>query len=232
MTDGHSAAVAFMNNFFNRETNSQLRFRKLWAAHGDSVVCLVSDLTANKMTAPARTALEQCRLRGTVTVAEENSEPRQLSPGEHRLAKVRWLQHGQLAYILPTPMPLTVKFGEVTGNWHRINAGKSEAPITDRIFLPVAEHDTNPKSQTFAYLIAHADTAEKAATLSATPPFAILRNNPSCQAVRFSDGTLMAVFYQPDGGKLELEGKTILTVTKPCVILQSNGKTLVKPLAN
>ncbi|MEK9983965.1 MAG: polysaccharide lyase beta-sandwich domain-containing protein, partial [Opitutae bacterium] len=42
------------------------------------------------------------------------------------------------------------------------------------------------------------------------------------QCIRFADGTMMAAFYTP--GKVEVNGKTVLSVDKPCLAVGSKNE--------
>jgi chondroitin AC lyase len=66
-------------------------------------------------------------------------------------------------------------------------------------------------------------TAKTLDQLTKKMPFEVVRNDRDVQCIRFADGTLMAAFYTP--GKVELDGKLILSVDKPCLALWS-GKEL------
>jgi len=198
--------------------------RKAWAMHGDVVVCLIGDLRTEDLTAPVRTALDQSRLEEQVTVSAGSEVPEAMTEGLHHLRNVHWIQHGHFAYIPLQPASMTLRLGPVTGSWHSINVAQSAEAVTEPVFLPVLEHGSSPHGQSTGYVLAACSTPAQTAALVAHPTWAILRNDAQCQAVRFKDGTLMAVFYEPGG--LEENGELLLKTDHPSLILKSNGKTV------
>jgi len=66
-------------------------------------------------------------------------------------------------------------------------------------------------------VLASCATARQAQTLAHQPSWKVLRNDTTCQAVSFADGTVMAAFFQP--GSLALKPNSQLTVNKPCLVL-------------
>jgi len=197
--------------------------RKAWAMHGDVVVCLIGDLRTDGLTELVRTALDQSRLEGPVTVATGSGAPKTMLAGSHDLNDVHWIQHGHFAYIPLGPAHMTLRLGPVTGDWRSINFAQSSETISKTVFLPVLEHGTNPQGQSTGYVLAACSTPDQATALVAHPTWTVLRNDAQCQAVRFTDGTLMAAFYA--SGRLEENGKLLLEAAHPSLILKSNGET-------
>ncbi|GAF86268.1 unnamed protein product, partial [marine sediment metagenome] len=178
----------------------ELRARKAWLCHGDLVVCLIGDLTTSGISAPVRTALDQCRLRGAVTVGDGRGRRtisgggpaaaaagrkvgRLVARGPHELTDVRWLHHHDVAYLMLDPSQLTLKTGPVTGSWRSINRGLPDGRASDRVFMPVLEHGTGAKDRSTGYVIAPGIAAEQAARLASRLPFDLLSNDARCQAV-------------------------------------------------
>jgi len=197
--------------------------RKAWAMHGDVVVCLIGDLRSEGISAPVRTALDQSSLQGAVTVSTGTNAPEIMPAGSHALSDVHWIQHGSFVYIPLQPAAMTLQLGPVTGTWKSINTSRSDAPVNDSIFLPVLEQGTNPQGQSGGYVLAACSTPGQAAALFSRPTWTVLRNDAQCQAVRFIDGTLMAVFYQ--AGRLEENGHLLLDTDHPALLMRVDGKT-------
>ncbi len=216
--DEVSGISAMDYRFADKEAS--LSARKMWACHGDVVVCLIGDLQGNGFTSPVQTALEQSALRGAVTVADEQGNIKTLLNGNYPTQPLRWVQHDGLVYV-PLGAPVSLRIGPVTGTWQAINKGGSTAPLTLPVFLPILQHGVAPKAQASGFAIASAKTPQEAAAIFARPTWTILRNDAQCQAVRFSDGTLMAAFYEPS--QISENGKVLLAADKPCLVMQKQN---------
>lgn len=203
-----------------------MKGRKFWAAHGDHIVCLIGGvsipgnddeaLLLKRETHPygLYTALEQCRLRGSVTFGVEKSAPRTLEqplPGE--VSGVRWIHHASFAYLLMQPSRVEFRVGKVRGSWRKISESESSDEIHDQRFMPVIRHGR----ESLGYILSYAPDASAASAMAAQLPAEILRNDDVAQAVRFADGTIMAAFYRASvirGQKADL-----ISVDRPCILL-------------
>jgi chondroitin AC lyase len=218
--DGASGATAMDYRFANGE-NQTLGARKFWACHGDAVVCLIADLRASTPGAPIRTALDQCLLRGEVTIGNENGEVKVLPAGHHDTLKLRWIHHAGFAYLPLGELPVTLQLGDATGTWHSINISRSSEQVTIPVFLPVLEHGAQPDGQSSGYALISCPLPQQAAQCAALPAWQVLRNDANCQAMRFSDGTVMAVFYRP--GRIDAPG-VLWQVDQPCLVMLGQGQ--------
>jgi chondroitin AC lyase len=226
--DGVSGATVMDYRFGNKEGTVGLSARKLWATDGDTLVCLISDLKTMGTTEPVRTALDQCLLQGTVTVADKNGGVTIVPPGIQAAQPLRWIHHSGFVYIPLGTSPVSLKTGPVTGAWQLINQSTSKDPVTKSVFLPVLEQGTSPNGTAGGFAISLARTSGDAAKIADKPSWQILKNDAGCQAVRFADGNLMVAFYQ--AGKLEEAGKAVLEVSQPCLVLRSkDGLRLCDP---
>lgn len=214
--DGRSGFVAMDYTLDDANDTHALHARKLWALHRDLAIALIGDLTRTAAAEPVRTALDQRRLAGPVTLGTARGETRTLPEGSHHIDDVAWLHHDGFAYLPLRASTLTLSLGPVTGSWRDINLNQPARPVTLPVFLPVLEHGHAPRSAASGFVLASAPTPEDAAALAATPAWEVLRNDAGCQALRFADGTLMAAFYRP--GRLEAADKT-LEVDRPCLLM-------------
>jgi hypothetical protein len=205
---------------FGKNDRATLTARKLWACHADVVVALIADLNAPDLDQPVRTALDQCTLRGAVTVADRKGTPRILPEGEYRNLSVRWLHHGGFAFSPLNGIPLSVHIGPATGSWASVGRSLSPRPVTARTFLPILEHGKRPSLQNSGFVIV-SSTATKAPKLLKNPCWHVLRNEASVQAVQFSDGMLMACFYEP--GEIAAAGRRLVAVGAPCLVMLEPG---------
>ena len=89
------------------------------------------------------------------------------------------------------------------------------------MFLPVLTHGANVEDASAGYAILSCPTLAQAPDLARMPGYRLVRNDAGCQAVRWNDGTLMAVFHAP--GELRDGVRTLLVVDQPCLILSRPG---------
>jgi len=193
-----------------------LGVRKLWAYHGDLVVCLLGGWQKADGKKGLRTTLDQCALQGAVQ-ANVGGKTSSLKSGTHQLQDVRWVLHNQVGYVPLSPSAMSLKLGEVEGSWHSISSGQSKATVKENVFLCDLLHGESPKAGGF--ILAPGSTAKTLDKLTSKPPCVVIRNDRKAQCIRFADGTFMAAFYAPD--KIELNGKLILSVDKPCLAIWS-----------
>ncbi|MBZ4187589.1 polysaccharide lyase family 8 super-sandwich domain-containing protein [Niabella beijingensis] len=196
-----------------------LEARKFWACYGDKIICLAGGLKTDQVSEPVYTALDQCRLRGPVTV---NSPTQVLRGGTTRLDQVRWIHHAGFAYIPLQPAVMEVHAEQRSGTWYAINNAESRDTVREAVFMPVLLHRAGQPS---GYVLSTAKTAEQAAVLALKPDWKVLRNDKDIQAVRFSDGVVMAAFYT--GGKLMLDQRRYLQTDQPCMMVVKKGKLYI-----
>ncbi|ANH81716.1 chondroitin AC lyase [Niabella ginsenosidivorans] len=212
--------VTAMHYIVTDTTGKQtLEARKLWACYQDKVICLIADLKTRQLPGTVYTALDQCRLRGPVTI---NSQQQVVWNGVRRLTNVRWIHHAGFAYIPLQPAVVELHAENVSGTWYAINNAESRDTVREAVFMPVMWH---PQLQSCGYVLSAAKTAAQAAKLASKPDWNVLQNDKSIQAIRFSDGVVMAAFYAP--GKLMLDQQHYLQTDRPCMILLNKGKLYV-----
>ena len=115
------------------------------------------------------------------------------------LAEGDSILHGGIRYtaLRDTRIKSTVEVKQ--GSWRRNNAALSEETVSAEVLTLVVEHSEKGKCE-YAYMISSADTP--------TPRVEVLRNDPTLQAIRLPDGSVMAVFHQ--SAELVLEDKRII----------------------
>lgn len=194
--------------------NSQgITAKKMWACHNGIVVCLVAGLEQKDMQDDIVTVLNQCRWHGNVFADTQKDS---LTEGEHMIDKVKWLYHDGLAYLFLQPTTIDIKLKTVTGTWAAINASGPKETVTEKVFLPVIKHRLEKSSHSIGYVLTSCETSAGARLLSQSPSWAILRNDTSCQAILFADGTIMAAFFS--AGSLTIQKKK-LVADKPCLVM-------------
>jgi chondroitin AC lyase len=203
VSDGKTGLTVMDYQLESKDKRKTLSAKKFWAAAGQQVVCLISGLQGSGITA-AYTTLDQCRWRGGESINDS------------------WIYHNGFAYIPLKPGTLTLKKGTATGSWKAINASETDTIVTEKVFMPVMQHQMLENGAT-GYVLAACKNPKDAARLAAKPQWKVLRNDKEVQAVVFNDGTLMAAFYQE--GKFQLPDKNrLISVDQPCLVLMSNRK--------
>jgi chondroitin AC lyase len=215
---GLSAMDYVMKDTADQQT---LSARKAWAFHGDVVVCLVAAMDAQQVAGSIYTALDQCRVQGTVTVNVGGKvlRPEATENTSGNMADVKWLHHAGFAYIPLRPAAFNLRFGKVTGAWSSVNGSEPATPLTEAVFSPVMLHDPAKEKNT-GYALAYCETPQQAAKLVKKPTWRVLRNDAQCQAVQFADGATMVAFYAPGsiGG---------IQADQPCLVLRKKNACYV-----
>lgn len=216
VSDGKSG-LTVMDYRMKGSGDELLKAKKSWACHGQAVICLIAGPETTGVKGNVYTTLDQCRLRGDVIV---NQPGNRLSEGEHQPGDVRWIYHAGIAYIPLQRSPVSLYMGTATGNWASVNASLSPEVVREKVFRPAIFHKAGEENT--AYAMVWANTPAEAAAIAEKPPWNILCNDTSCQAVQFSDGISMISFFS--AGSVLIKKKR-MTVDKPCLILIS-GDTL------
>jgi chondroitin AC lyase len=221
VSDGVSGLSAMDYRLADKEQKQTLSAHKFWACHKDLVVCLISDLSGENISDNVYTAMDQCRLQGDVTV---NKPGNTLSGGLHKLNKTKWIHHASFAYIPLYDVDVHIQIKEVTDSWKSINVSQPDIPVTEKIFMPVLDHDGGLQEQSAGYVLAPAPSPVHAEKIAVRPDWKILQNDNECQAVLFNDGTIMAAFFSPSA----LKNKHYqLAVDKPCLVLIRDKKMFI-----
>ncbi len=203
-----------------RETDGRsLAVRRFWAFHEDWVLGLVGGWKKTENQFPY-TCLDQRRWRGKVVAGFEDGESRVIEEGGHDLEGVRYLWHDGVAYLLLQPEAVHLRLGEASGSWYRINRNRSEERVSEKLFLAVLEHGSEPRPGGF--VIAPAETPDPVRAWVREEDWSVLRNDEKVQAVLFGDNTGMAAFYEP--GSLQQDRLGRLTVDRPCLAFWNEGQ--------
>ncbi len=196
-----------------------LRARKAWIFHGDTIVCLGSDIRGES-SAPAATTLNQAHLRGAVTVRTATGQ-QSLKAGTHTLKAPEFVEHDGWRYTFLTPADARLELGPVTGNWRKVfnNPSTPKADVTGPLFTLWIEHGVKPQSATYAYAISPAGTGELPA---------LLANTPALQGVQLAPGRFAFVCWEP--GEVALPGRPRIHFSQPCLgWLEGDRLNLVDP---
>ncbi|ATC65425.1 chondroitin AC lyase [Nibricoccus aquaticus] len=199
-----------------------LTARKFWVAHQNVVIGLIGALTSTQTGEPVRTALDQRRLRGAVTVADAEGTTT-LPTGRQERRGVAWIHHDGLVYVPLGAAAVSFSLGPVSGAWRDINLNGPVDPVSENIFLAVLEHGLSPQGVASGFVVIPCDSVRKAARLVKKPSWSILRNDAEAQVVRFADGTWMAAFYV--AGKFNVPSHKLSVETDaPCLLIFNRGE--------
>ncbi len=212
--NGQSGMAAMDYERVDEEGTARLAVRKMWAFHEDLAVCLMAGWRLRGQEGEVYTGLDQCTLREAPTVRAAGGPPEQLPEGRHERQDVLWVLHAGIAYVPLAPARVAARVGPATGSWHSISTGASDEPVTEPVFCLSLHHGSQPKPCGFA--VAAGASAEDAQRIAENPPWTVLRNDASCQAMKFEDGPRLAVFYEP--GAVE-DGDSSLRVEAPCLAM-------------
>jgi chondroitin AC lyase len=218
----YSSGAAVMDYAVGTGEATTLTARKFWVTHSGRVVGLIGALNRTVPGAPVRTALDQRRLQGPVTV-EDAAGVSVLPLGKTSRQGVRWILHDGLLYVPLGGETVSFSLGPVTGSWNDINLNYGAEPVTEPIFLAVLEHGTAPASAASGFVILPCNSVATAKKLTKKPAWTISQNDATAQAVKFSASSWMVAFHA--AGKTSLGRNLEITVDAPCLLL-CNGSEL------
>jgi chondroitin AC lyase len=177
-----------------------VRARKAWFFHGDTIVCLGAGISGTNLT----TTVNQCLSRGPVRARVDGREVT-CADGVLESGKVEWVEHDGTRYAFPKAQRVVISNRRQTGNWSRVyhSAAAPREDVTTPVFCLWVDHGRSPTNASYAYAIQPAGEE-------------VLVNNEQLQAVRFADGSVQAVFWEP--GKLQN-----IEVDQPSVVML-NGR--------
>lgn len=216
VSDGKSGLTAM--DYKLEGNGKSISAHKIWAVHNGIILYLMSDIN-NIGTGEIFTTLDQCRLRGPVTV---NSAGNIIPMGSNLTEGVKWIHHSGFGYIPLNPSQVKLNLNRVNGSWAAINSSGSKDLISEEVFMPVLNHSSSENST--GYAIAACSTPQDAALLANKPQWKILRNDKACNAVAFNDGTIMAALFA--AGKVKA-GKRLIEANRPCLIMLTGNKVFV-----
>ncbi len=210
VSDGMYGTAAF--DFVRDE----LRARKAWFFFDDEFVCLGAGISC-PTDAPVLTTLNQCHMRGPVTVSDGKGE-RTLGKGINALENVRWVHHDGIGYVFPGPRTLTVGGAPQRDNWKRINRRYPAGEGTLDVFSVWIDHGAKPTDAAYCYVVAPGTDRKDMGGRAGALPVRILKNTKDQQAVHHPGLKVTGiVFYAP--GKVAADDALHVAADKPCLVL-------------
>jgi len=209
VTDGRRGLAAMIYE------RGGLTARKAWAFLDDRVVCWgVIACTEN---VPVVTSVNQCALRGPVTVASEGV-PKAMEKGRQGVEGPAWVHHDGVGYVVTKGRRLAVTAQAQTGDWHRVHHRYSKDEVSRDVFALAIDHGTKPKADAYAYTILPGAAVARMADAAPNSAAEVVWQSPAVQAVAAEKGSVvLAVFFEP--GRLAWGDGGSLAADVPCLVL-------------
>lgn len=224
VTDGLYGAAAF--DFISPQ--DPLRAKKSWFFFDDVYVCLGTQIEC-RANNPAFTTLNQCYLKGDVTVATAEGTS-VAERGDHTYGQAKWILHDNVGYaFMDAPREVGMYNKAVTGNWQRLNRQTTitKENFENDIFALWINHGPRVSNGHYAYAVLPGADVAKMNAFAAKPSVVVLSNTKDIQAVAHMGlGIGYAVFYS--GGTISV-GNASLTCDTPLMVMAklSNGQVKI-----
>lgn len=207
--------------YFYPNARVNLSAKKGWFMFDDEIVCLGNSITAasGNDAYDANTTLNQCNLKGNVTVSENGSDVAGLTTvGEHNyIAAPKWVLHDSIGYVFPAGGNVVVSNKSQDGNWYDINNNGVNAPVSRDIFSLWFNHGKNATNASYAYIIVPGKNADSMKAYCAEKNIVILANNDSVQAVYNRSLDMFGIIFYKTAS-LSAEG-IVVSADKGCALL-------------
>ena len=224
VTDGIYGVVAF--DF--KSPHDPLIARKSWFFFDEEYICLGAGISC-KHQQPVVTTINQCLLRGEVTLFAKNQKSVVLQ-GEKEFENVDWVFHDGIGYVFPKPTNVELKNSAATGSWWDISkqSDSSKEQVSLDVFKLWINHGSRPSDESYQYIVVPATSLVKMEQNSSKKNIIILANTPEVQATMNTNlGICQAVFYK--AGEIEFsDGFKLGTDNPGIVMLKMNGGKVEK----
>ena len=178
--------------------NGEVAAKKSYFFFGREMAALGSGIHSD-VDAPVQTSVAQLRSAGETVWNEAGTE----------------FCNGNFTYrLLQVDRGALAETGEHTGNWKRVTAALSSAPVKGELFTLTIDHGVRPGNGSYAYLVAFHPAGEWGAQLLKTDSDAI--------HVVAEGGAIMAAFYEP--GSVTLPDGSLLEAKQPALVMLRNGR--------
>jgi chondroitin AC lyase len=199
VTDGNYGAAAF--DFIS--PHDPLSAKKAWFFFEGEYVCLGAGIDTY-IESPVVTTLNQCRLDGDVFVMADGNET-VLDRNTHELSDVKWIHHGEVAYLFPEPETVHLSNKEETGSWYRVNrqTRSSKEEIRMDVFKLWFDHGVRPEKESYCYMVVPSVEVSEIMDTSDFRRIEVLSNTEELQAVRHDELKIVqAIFYESGSVKV------------------------------
>lgn len=195
-TDGHVGVAVYT------QALDGVTAKKAYFFGPGAVVLLGADIHAD-VGYPVATTIQQAHLRGDVRQGDG------------------WVWHDRIGYV---GEGLSVDAGERDGDWRNV-VGNYNAPAPDRrkVFRLTVEHGDRPRDASYACTVYPAVDADAFVGTAAAARPVVSSNTSALQAVRWPDGTAMAVFHTPGTWRPDPASTDEFVAHTPGVVLLRGG---------
>lgn len=178
--------------------NGELTAKKSYFFPGSGMVCVGSGIRS-RVDAPVITAVAQQRASG-----ELKRDPHSGT-----------VSNGSFSWKILSAPGAEIRTGihDVTGNWKRVTAALSAAPVRGKIFYLYLDHGRRPRNGGYAYAVTPLGKPWE--------PVRLKTSSDSIHAIACR-GMVMATFYRP--GWAEFPDGTRLTAEQPCLLMVRGGR--------
>ncbi len=218
-TDGKYGSAAFDFD----SPHDPLTARKAWFFFDHEFVCLGAGIQS-RSDYPVATTLNQCLLNGTVTV-KAVKKTTVLEKGDHILTNVSWIFHDRVAYLFPSPVPVSVSNKTCSGFWQDLVVSpwsKNQPEVKKDIFSAWFDHGLHLRDRSYEYIVVPGIEAGQADQYLKKNKIITLSNTTRMQAVYHQGLNLCeAVFYEP--GSLVFGERFKVEVSQPGIYLFETG---------
>lgn len=217
--DGGSATMDYLRT----GEFGHVQVRKFWAFHDGMMVCLLGGWDYTTFWGQITTGIEQAHFRAPLTLSK-GGEITVVEPGKdvsHAELDVDWVLQNGVGYYFFNPQESRVQAGPYSGDWRRINRDLPLDLKVEPVLAIALEHSHEPKPSGYAVFLG--TDVEQMSAIAEDRPWEILRNDSAAQAIRFRDGTIMAVIYEADIATL-IDG---IQFGRPCVASWKGEKLVI-----
>ncbi len=189
-----------------------LKAKKSWFMFGDYILSLGSGINANT-NFPVVSSINQVFLKGPLEISKND-----VIEGEkeqNQSVEPDWILHNNTGYLFPEGGSVKMETRFLEGTWNTIAKRYRPVILTEHILRLWFDHGSNPKNESYAYILVPNASKEQMQDLHVSQPFDF-KNNTEQQSVISKDGNLGGIVFYNSGTSYLLGG---ITVNKPCVIL-------------
>lgn len=153
VSDGAYGLTAYRQ--VDNDFNIRLSGYKAWFFFDREVVCLGSGIRSVNASQTIHTTVNQCLLKGDVTMALEGEEaPSMLEKGTHEYDRIAWLNQDGISYHFPEGGRIGIRNEAQSGTWNSIaTTNQDDATVTKDVFTVWLDHGIRPTKAGYAYYI-------------------------------------------------------------------------------
>jgi chondroitin AC lyase len=189
-----------------------LKAKKSWFLFDDTIVCLGSGISANTNDV-VTTAINQSFLKGNVIVANNDKIQTNLRKGN--AIQPNWMLHDDIGYLFPKDGNINFSTNILEGSWNNVAKRYRPVLLTEHIFKLWFNHGTQPRNQSYNYVLLPNATQDKMVDLFKNNPFKIINTKQQQSVENLEKKQAGIVFYKAGASKI----KGGISVNKPCVVL-------------